>query len=77
MGNVTVMTVYGRMDADGWTTIIGPPWQDFPGESVEADTRRMNAELEGEMTRNPQLLPQYLWMHKRFKTRPEGEKRVY
>jgi KDO2-lipid IV(A) lauroyltransferase len=77
MGDVTVMTVYGRMDADGWTAVIGAPWQNFPGESIEADTRRMNAELEGEMIRNPRLLPQYLWMHKRFKTRPEGEKRVY
>ena len=77
MTNAAVVTGYGRMDPDGWTTVIGPPWQDFPGESVAADTRRMNAELEALMTSNPQLIPQYLWMHKRFKTRPEGEKRVY
>lgn len=77
MTNAAVVTGYGRMDSDGWTTVIGPPWQNFPGESVEADTRRMNVELETLMTKNPQLLPQYLWMHKRFKTRPEGEKRVY
>ncbi len=30
----------------------------------------MNAWIETEIRRNP---AQYLWVHKRFKTRPEGE----
>jgi len=53
---------------------IGEPWQDYPGESIEADTARMNAFIEAEILKN---VPQYFWLHKRFKTRPSGEKRVY
>lgn len=34
----------------------------------------MNAWIEGEIRRNP---AQYLWVHKRFKTRPPGERSVY
>jgi KDO2-lipid IV(A) lauroyltransferase len=55
---------------EGYVTRIGPAWQDFPGDDVEADTRRMNAFIEHEIERIP---AQYYWVHKRFKTRPEGE----
>ena len=39
-----------------------------------ADTRRINAFIEEEIRRNP---AQYLWVHKRFKTRPPGEPSLY
>lgn len=58
----------------GYVTRIGPAWQDFPGDDVEADTRRMNAFIEHEIERIP---AQYYWVHKRFKTRPEGESGFY
>ncbi|MED5620438.1 LpxL/LpxP family acyltransferase [Ideonella sp. BN130291] len=51
-----------------------PPWDDFPTEDAEADTLRMNRWIESEILRNP---AQYLWVHKRFKTRPPGEKSFY
>jgi KDO2-lipid IV(A) lauroyltransferase len=69
-----VLPVIARMTAEGYEIEIGPAWQDFPGPSVEDDTRRMNAFIEAEIRRFPE---QYLWMHKRFKTRPPGEKRPY
>jgi len=52
-----------------------PAWEDFPGalDDLEA-TARINRWLEGEVRRNP---AQYLWVHKRFKTRPEGEPGLY
>jgi lauroyl/myristoyl acyltransferase len=34
----------------------------------------MNAWLESEIAKMPD---QYYWVHKRFKTRPPGEKRFY
>jgi Kdo2-lipid IVA lauroyltransferase/acyltransferase len=34
----------------------------------------MNRWIETEIRRNP---AQYLWVHKRFKTRPEGEPSLY
>jgi len=47
-----------------------PAWENYPGASVEADTRRMNAFVEEQVRQMPE---QYLWVHKRFKTRPPGE----
>lgn len=51
-----------------------PAWEDFPSADAEADTRRMNAWLEVQIRRHPE---QYFWVHRRFKTRPIGEKGVY
>ena len=50
------------------------PWTDFPTADAEADTLRMNRWIESEIRRLP---AQYLWVHKRFKTRPDGEPPVY
>jgi KDO2-lipid IV(A) lauroyltransferase len=58
----------------GYVLRIEPPWADFPTDDVEADTRRMNAYIEKVALEMPE---QYLWMHKRFKTRPPGEARLY
>lgn len=58
----------------GYVATIEPPWEDFPTADVEADTRRMNAYIERRVLEMPE---QYLWMHKRFKTRPPGEARFY
>ncbi|WP_126444040.1 lysophospholipid acyltransferase family protein [Sulfuricystis multivorans] len=70
----TVLPVIARMTDDGYRVSIGEPWRDFPGASVEMDTRRMNAFIEAEVMKMPE---QYYWLHKRFKTRPPGEKRPY
>ncbi|MGH8721933.1 MAG: lysophospholipid acyltransferase family protein [Burkholderiales bacterium] len=58
----------------GYVVRIEPPWEGFPTGDVEADTRRMNAYIERIVLEMP---AQYLWMHKRFKTRPPGEARFY
>jgi len=58
----------------GYTVRFLPPWQDFPTDDAVADTARMNRWIEAEVRRNPS---QYLWVHKRFKTRPEGEPSLY
>lgn len=58
----------------GYVVRIEPPWADFPSDDVEADTRRMNAYIEKTALEMPE---QYLWMHRRFKTRPPGEARFY
>jgi KDO2-lipid IV(A) lauroyltransferase len=58
----------------GYKVRFLPPWDDFPSADPVADTHRMNAWIESEIRRNP---AQYLWVHKRFKTRPKGEPPVY
>jgi len=60
--------------ADGYEVEIMPPWENFPGESVEADTAFVNRFIESQVLRKPE---QYFWLHKRFKTRPPGEQRFY
>ena len=49
-------------------------WTEFPSDDALADTAAMNRWIEAEIRRNP---AQYLWVHKRFKTRPSGDPSVY
>ncbi|MEY2686030.1 MAG: hypothetical protein RL375_228 [Pseudomonadota bacterium] len=58
----------------GYKVRFLPPWTDFPTPNAVADTTRMNRWIETEVRRNP---GQYLWVHKRFKTRPAGEPGFY
>ena len=58
----------------GYLLRIEPPWDNFPTADAVADTRRMNQYIEQRVLEMPE---QYFWMHKRFKTRPEGEARFY
>ncbi|WP_298929870.1 lipid A biosynthesis acyltransferase [uncultured Ramlibacter sp.] len=67
---VTEVLPWGR----GYVVRMEPAWTDFPTPDVEADTRRMNAWLESRIRPMPQ---QYYWVHRRFKTRPPGEPRIY
>jgi KDO2-lipid IV(A) lauroyltransferase len=58
----------------GYRLTLLPALEDFPGEDIAADTRRINAVLESLIREQPE---QYLWAHRRFKTRPEGMEPVY
>lgn len=69
-----VVPVICRQVSDGYEIEVQPPWENFPGESVEADTAAMNRFIESQVLRMPE---QYFWLHKRFKTRPPGEQRFY
>ncbi len=72
-GAKVVMAVTEMTD-HGYVLHVEPPWEDFPGATIEDDTRRMNRELERWVAKMPE---QYLWTHKRFKTRPAGEPSIY
>ena len=67
---VTRMLPGGR----GYCVEFGEPWADFPSVDVVADTERMNRWLESTIRTTPE---QYFWLHRRFKTRPDGEPRPY
>ncbi len=58
----------------GYRIEIGDAWTDFPTADVEADTARMNAWIEAAVRTMPE---QYYWVHRRFRTRPEGEAPIY
>lgn len=58
----------------GYLLQIESAWQEFPGENDEQDCLRINQWVERAIMAHPE---QYLWSHRRFKTRPEGEAKVY
>ena len=58
----------------GYRVRFMPAWTDFPSDDALADTAAMNRWIEAEIRRSP---AQYLWVHKRFKTRPAGEAALY
>ncbi len=63
-----------RMTERGYVGQAWPAWTDFPGGDPVAATRRMNEFIEQRVLEMPE---QYLWSHKRFKTRPPGEPSPY
>lgn len=60
--------------AQGWRVRFLAPLEGFPTDDALADAARMNAFVEQQIRLDP---AQYLWVHKRFKTRPPGEPPVY
>ena len=74
LGRAKVLGMYTRMTPTGYVAEITPAWEGFPTDDVDADTARMNRELQAVIDTMP---GQYYWVHKRFKTRPEGEASVY
>ncbi len=59
---------------EGYVVTFYPPWENYPSGDDIADTRRMNEFIEQRVLEMPE---QYFWVHKRFKTRPEGEEKFY
>lgn len=69
-----VLPCYPRREANGYTLVIQPPLKDFPSADPAHDALRMNQVIEGQVRGQ---LHQYFWLHKRFKSRPEGEADYY
>src|SRR5690606_38181687 len=76
MGDAVVIPYFPRRlpDDSGYKLVLMPPLEDFPGMCDESDSARVNSIIEAEVRLAPE---QYLWVHRRFKTRPEGEPDLY
>ena len=74
LGRAKVIAMVTRLTPTGYCAEITASWPAYPSEDVQADTARMNAHLQSYIDASP---GQYYWVHKRFKTRPEGEASVY
>ena len=58
----------------GWKVTFYPAWDNYPGDDMVESARRMNAFIEERVREAP---AEYFWTHKRFKTRPPGERSPY
>ena len=74
LGKAKVVALYNRMTPEGYVAQLTPAWENFPTDDHVADTARMNRELQAAIMTMP---AQYYWVHKRFKTRPQGEPSYY
>jgi KDO2-lipid IV(A) lauroyltransferase len=74
--NAQIVPVITRQlpGGQGYRVRFYPPWDNYPSGNLEADVARMNAFIEERIHEMPE---QYLWLHRRFKTRPPGEACLY
>lgn len=70
---LTIVLIRNR-NKDGYQLIIEPELEDYPHDDESAAAAYMNKVIETEILRAPE---QYLWLHRRFKTRPPGEASLY
>ena len=58
----------------GYEMSFDKPLKNYPTSDAIKDASKTNQILEKQILKNPE---QYLWVHRRFKTRPEGEENFY
>lgn len=68
------VTMIRKPDGSGYQLHIGKALTDYPVENEFEAASYMNRVIEREIMRAPE---QYLWIHRRFKTRPMGEASLY
>ncbi|MEG1210001.1 MAG: kdo(2)-lipid IV(A) palmitoleoyltransferase [Leclercia sp.] len=67
------VTMIRKSDGSGYRLFITPEMENYPQEEIAA-AAYINKVIENEIMRAPE---QYLWVHRRFKTRPVGEPSLY
>ncbi len=72
---VLPVTCYWDPACGHYQVRVHPPLADFPADdSLEEATARLNRHIESWVRECPS---QYYWVHRRFKTRPPGEHKLY
>jgi len=75
MSGASIVPFVPRREADGsYTLSIDKAWENYPSGDDMADAQRINDWLEQAIRQSPE---QYLWVHRRFKTQPEGKGQLY
>jgi KDO2-lipid IV(A) lauroyltransferase len=69
-----VIPITTRYESGQYFVTVHPAIEDFPSDDDVESTQRINHHIEVWVQKN---VSQYLWLHKRFKTRPAGEAKIY
>jgi KDO2-lipid IV(A) lauroyltransferase len=71
----TVIPIFAqRLATKEYEVVLQPPLKHFPSGDVQKDALTINQLIEKQILLAPE---QYLWVHRRFKDRPQGEARIY
>ena len=73
-GRARVVPFFARREGNRLIVRIDPAWENFPSGDERADARRVNAAIEDAVR---EAMPDYFWIHRRFKIRPPGAPSVY
>ena len=71
---VIFMSNFRDLETCTWSAHFTPVLENYPSGDDVADATRVNTLIETAIRQHPE---QYLWMHRRFKTRPPGSASVY
>ncbi len=72
--NTVVIPYFFIRTPSGYSMNFSPPIENYPDEDAVTSATMTNKILEDQILQAPE---QYLWIHKRFKTRPDGEDSFY
>jgi KDO2-lipid IV(A) lauroyltransferase len=71
---VVIMSQHRDVDTHRWTVRFEKGPDNYPSGVAVADAQSINDAIERAIRRTPE---QYLWLHRRFKTRPQGAPKIY
>lgn len=71
---VVAMTYRRLDDYSGYEIEFLPAFENFPSDDLNTDLLQLNQHYENAIRKN---ITEYLWVHRRFKTRPEGQQSLY
>lgn len=76
MGKAKVFSfcIARKADGSGYAMNVYPEFENYASVDEEFDARVMNEFLEERIRENPE---QYLWVHRRFKSRPDHDRDFY
>lgn len=75
LGQPAIIPFIPKREKDGnYVVSVTPPLENYPDNDEVAAAVFINKAIEHEILKAPE---QYMWLHRRFKTRPEGEPSLY